>query len=58
MYCPRQIFADFASMQLKTHKIGSVAKRIGTVAHLLASLTQGLRSNAGHQSNGHRVPLR
>ena len=52
------IFADFASARLRNHEIGSAAKCIGTVVHLLASPTQGLCSNPGHQSKRHHVPLR
>ena len=48
----------FASVRLKTHEIGTAAKRIGTVmVHFLMSRTQGQYSNPGHQSKGHHVPL-
>ena len=52
------MFADFASVGLKSHKTGSAAKRIGPVVHLLVSSTHDLCSNPGHQSKGHHVPLR
>ena len=51
------IFANFASVRLKTHKIGSAAKLIGTMVHLLVSTTQGLCSDPGHQSKGHHMLL-
>ena len=53
----RLFFADFASVGLKTHEIGSVAKRNDIVVHLLASLTQGLCSNLVPLSKGHHMPL-
>ena len=49
---------NFASVRLNNHEIGSAAKRIGTVVHLLAPPTQGLCSNPRYQSKGHHVPLR
>ena len=50
-------FADFASVGLKTHEIGSVAKRNDIVVHLLGSLTQGLCLNPVQLSKGHHMPL-
>ena len=52
------IFADFASVELKSHEIDSAAKRIGPVVHLLVSPAQDLCSNPGRKSNEYHVPLR